>query len=206
MTQRILINKYPVNMFVVLVILMSSTISQAVKKDDNKENVMNSKKIQSVKPDYTAIPFQTITGEETNLAEFAGKVILLVNVASECGFNKQYAPLEKLYKEFKESGLVVIGFPANNFGGQEPGSNEEILSFCTTKFDVTFPMMAKISVKDKDKHPLFVYLTEKSDHTGEISWNFSKFLIDRNGKLVQRFEPKIDPLSDEITDAIKQLL
>lgn len=192
--------------YVVLAVIILCTISQAAEKEDTRESFMKNEEKQTVKPEYLSIPFQTITGEERNLGAFEGNVVLLVNVASECGFTKQYAPLEKLYEKYKDSGLVVIGFPANNFGGQEPGSNEEILNFCTSKFDVTFPMMAKVSVKGNDKHPLFSYLTENSDIKGEIEWNFSKFLIDRDGKLVKRFEPKIDPLSKEITDAIKQLL
>ncbi|KAA3631348.1 MAG: glutathione peroxidase [Calditrichaeota bacterium] len=192
--------------YVVLAVIILCTISQAAEKEDIRESFMKNEEKQTVKPEYLSIPFQTITGEERNLGAFEGNVVLLVNVASECGFTKQYAPLEKLYEKYKDSGLVVIGFPANNFGGQEPGSNEEILNFCTSKFDVTFPMMAKVSVKGNDKHPLFSYLTENSDIKGEIEWNFSKFLIDRDGKLVKRFEPKIDPLSKEITDAIKQLL
>ncbi|MFH2036029.1 MAG: glutathione peroxidase [Candidatus Zixiibacteriota bacterium] len=140
------------------------------------------------------------------LNDFKGKVILIVNVASQCGFTPQYADLEKLYLNYKDSGLVVVGFPANNFGGQEPGTNEEILSFCTTKFDVTFPMMAKVSVKGEDKHPLFIAMTEKSEFPGEIKWNFSKFLIGRNGKLVARFDSQVGPMSAEMTSAIEKLL
>ena len=141
----------------------------------------------SDEPALQDIPFQTITGESTSLKDYAGKVIMIVNVASRCGFTGQYAGLEELYQTYSDSGLVVIGFPANNFGGQEPGSNEEILSFCQTKFDVTFPMMAKVSVKGKDKHPLFRRLTEGNEFSGEIKWNFTKFLIDREGKLAGRF-------------------
>jgi glutathione peroxidase len=156
--------------------------------------------------DIDSIPFETITGDSTSLADYQGKVLLLVNVASECGFTPQYAGLEELYRKFKDSGLVVIGFPANNFGKQEPGTNAEILKFCTSKFDVTFPMMAKISVKGDDKHPLFVQLTEKSPIPGEIEWNFSKFLIDREGNLVARFPSKVKPMSKEIVSAVERLL
>jgi glutathione peroxidase len=156
--------------------------------------------------DYRRIPFETIDGDTTNLAAFDGKVVLVVNTASKCGFTPQYAGLEELYNKYKDSGLVVIGFPANNFGGQEPGTNDEIASFCTVNYGVTFPMMAKVSVKGADKDPLFVELTEKAGIPGEIGWNFSKFLLDRHGKLVARFESKVTPMSDELTGAIRKLL
>ena len=156
--------------------------------------------------DMSKIPFETISGNPTSLASYSGKVILVVNVASKCGFTKQYAGLEELYRKYKDSGLVIIGFPANNFGGQEPGSNEEILKFCQSTFDVTFPMMSKVSVKGEDKHPLFAELTDKSHLPGEIKWNFSKFLIDRNGHLVKRYDSGVDPLSEGLLSDIKELL
>ncbi len=152
------------------------------------------------------IPFKTITGEPTSLREYAGRPVLIVNVASECGYTPQYEGLQTLYQDFKDDGLVVMGFPANNFGGQEPGSNKEILEFCTSKFNVTFPMMAKVSVKGDDKHPLFKYLTEDSPLTGEIKWNFSKFLLDKNGQLVARFETSVEPTSDKVREAIDKVL
>ncbi|HSG99176.1 MAG TPA: glutathione peroxidase [candidate division Zixibacteria bacterium] len=153
-----------------------------------------------------AIPFQTITGEETSLADFAGKVVLIVNVASKCGYTPQYEGLEKLYQRFADSGLVIIGFPANNFGGQEPGSNEEIQQFCTTTYGVTFPMMSKVSVKGDDQHPLFKALTTQADPPGDISWNFHKFLLDRNGAIIARFDTKVEPLSDNMVNAIDAAL
>lgn len=156
--------------------------------------------------DYRHVQLTTITGEKTSLADYDGSVVLLVNVASECGFTKQYAGLEELYNAFKDSGLVVIGFPANNFGGQEPGSNSEILQFCQSRFDVTFPMMAKISVKGDDKHLLYTYLTEQSDVPGEIGWNFNKFLLGRDGKVEARFESAVEPMSDELVSKMKELL
>ncbi|MCB2231517.1 glutathione peroxidase [bacterium] len=155
---------------------------------------------------FTSIPFETIDGKATSLDAYKGKVILIVNTASKCGYTPQYEGLEALYQEYKDSGLVVIGFPANNFGGQEPGTNEQILEFCQTKFDVTFPMMAKISVKGKDIHPLYKYLTEDSKMPGEISWNFNKFLIDRDGRLAARYESKVKPQSEELVGQIKTLL
>ena len=152
------------------------------------------------------IPLETIDGDTVTLADYAGKVVLIVNVASRCGNTPQYTGLQKLYSMYKDSGLVVIGFPANNFGGQEPGTNEEILDFCQTNFNVTFPMMSKISVKGNDKHPLFVELTEKSAIPGEIKWNFSKFLLDKSGNLVARFDSPVKPLSEELLSSIKKLL
>ena len=152
------------------------------------------------------IPFLTISGDTTNLSKYKGKVVLLVNVASKCGFTSQYAGLEKLYQSYKEKGLVVIAFPANNFGNQEPGSNEEILNFCQTNFGVTFPIMSKISVKGEDKHPLYTYLTEHSSFSGEIKWNFSKFIIDQNGQVIKRFAPQTKPNSKKIINKIEGLL
>ena len=152
------------------------------------------------------IPFQTITGDSASLSDYAGKVILIVNVASKCGYTPQYAGLEELYRTYKDSGFVILGFPANNFKNQEPGTNEEILKFCKSKFGVTFPMMAKISVKGEDKHPLYVELTEKSKFPGDITWNFNKFLLDRKGNVVARFDSPVEPMSDELVGHIKELL
>jgi glutathione peroxidase len=156
--------------------------------------------------DVRQLPFETIAGDTTCLADFSGKVVLIVNVASECGYTGQYAGIEELYRTYQEKGLVVIGFPANNFGGQEPGTNEQILKFCESKFGVTFPMMAKVSVKGKDKHPLFVYLTEQAGIPGEIKWNFSKFLVDRDGNLAARFGSGDKPMSGKLVQNIEKLL
>ncbi len=156
--------------------------------------------------DYRKIPFATITGDTTSLEAFKGKVVLVVNVASKCGFTPQYAGLEALYMAKKDKGLVIVGFPANNFKQQEPGTNEEILKFCQTTYDVTFPMMAKISVKGPDKSPLYTYLTEQSHLPGEIGWNFNKFLLDRNGNLVARYESAVTPDDPQLTAKIDSLL
>lgn len=142
---------------------------------------------KQVTNDYLSVPFKTIDGHDTTLAGFKGKTLLIVNVASKCGYTPQYESLEKLYEKYEKLGLLVIGFPANNFGSQEPGTNEEIKTFCEAKYHVTFPMMAKVSVKGVDIHPLFAWLTQKSPHPGEIKWNFSKFLLDKNGKLITRY-------------------
>lgn len=156
--------------------------------------------------DHRTITFKTITGEETSLADFSGQALLVVNVASKCGYTPQYEGLQALYEKYKDQGLTVIGFPANNYGKQEPGSNEEILQFCQSRFAVTFPMMAKVSVKGDNQHPLFAYLTANTDPSGDIPWNFHKFLLDREGAIVARFEPGVEPLSDELTGAIEKAL
>jgi len=142
-----------------------------------------------------------LSGGTIDFSQFKGKKILIVNTASQCGNTPQYADLEKLYEKYKDK-LVIIGFPANNFGQQEPGSNEEIKQFCTKNYGVTFPMAEKVSVKGDDIHPLFKYLVNEAEKMGEkdpIKWNFTKFLVDENGKLVKVFFHKVNPMSDDIT-------
>lgn len=150
----------------------------------------------------------SIDGKPAPLVDYKGKVILIVNVASQCGYTPQYSALESTYEKYKDQGLVILGFPANNFGAQEPGTNEEIKTFCTRKYSVTFPMYAKISVKGVDQAPLYSYLTKETGAglAGDIKWNFTKFLVDRDGKVVQRFEPAVTPDSKEVTGAIEKLL
>lgn len=152
---------------------------------------------------------KSIDGQPTPLSEFHGKVVLLVNVASRCGFTPQYTALESVYEKYKSRGLVIVGIPANNFGGQEPGTNEEIKTFCTKKYNVSFPMMSKVSVKGDDMTPLYKFLTAKDTDpkfSGEIGWNFTKFLFDRNGQPVARFDSAITPDSAEVTAAIESAL
>ena len=149
----------------------------------------------------------SIDGEATALGAYKGKVLLMVNVASRCGFTPQYKGLEALYRKYKDRGLVVMGFPANNFGGQEPGTNNEIKAFCSRNFDVSFPMFSKISVKGADTHPLYQFLTDKSAHPetgGEVPWNFTKFLADGDGKVIGRFAPDVEPA--KISPAIEAAL
>lgn len=150
----------------------------------------------------------SIDGRPAPLADYKGKVILIVNVASQCGYTPQYSALEETYEKYKGQGFVILGFPANNFGAQEPGTNEEIKTFCTRKYSVTFPMYAKLSVKGDDQAPLYTYLTKETGAgiSGDIKWNFTKFLVDRNGKVVQRFEPAVTPDSKEVTEAIEKQL
>lgn len=166
-----------------------------------------------VTPTYAAssvydFSLPSIDGQPTSLSTYKGKVVLMVNVASKCGYTPQYSALESTYEKYKDQGFVILGFPANNFGAQEPGTNAEIKTFCSTKFNVSFPMFSKISVKGSDTAPLYQYLTEKANPAlaGEIKWNFTKFLVDRSGKVVQRFEPAVTPDSPEVLAAIEKLL
>ena len=149
---------------------------------------------------------KTIDGKEVSLGDFKGKALLIVNVASRCGFTPQYEGLEKLYEKYKGRGLEILGFPANNFMGQEPGTNEEIKKFCGLKYKVTFPMFSKISVKGKDIHPLYRYLTQESGLDGDISWNFNKFLVSPEGKIVARFGSRTEPLSKELEEKLESIL
>jgi glutathione peroxidase len=143
----------------------------------------------------------SLDGKSIDLADYKGKKILIVNTASQCGYTPQYADLEKLYKQYNGK-LAIIGFPANNFGNQEPGSNEEIADFCQKNYGVTFPMAAKVSVKGDDIAPLFQYLVKEAAELGvtdPIKWNFTKFLVDENGKLIKVFSHKVNPMSEDIT-------
>lgn len=157
--------------------------------------------------DLYDISLKTIEGEPTTLAPYRGKVLLVVNVASKCGHTQQYAGLEALYKEKKDEGLVILGFPCNDFGNQEPGSNEEIMAFCSRNHGVTFPLFDKIHVKGENQHPLYTLLTGPgSPFPGDVRWNFGKFLIGRDGKIISRFEPKTQPDSEELRAAVLKAL
>jgi glutathione peroxidase len=152
---------------------------------------------------------KSIDGQPVSLKNYSGKVVMLVNVASKCGFTPQYAGLESLYEKYKDRGFVIVGIPANNFGQQEPGTNEEIKTFCSRKYNVTFPMMSKVSVLGDDQTPLYRFLTDKTtdpQYSGDIKWNFTKFLFDRNGKPVARFEPATTPDSPEVRSAVESAL
>ena len=146
-----------------------------------------------------------IDGKEVDLSKYKGKVVLFVNVASECGYTKQYTGLQAIYEKYGKQGFVVIGVPANDFGSQEPGTNEEIVKFCSSKYKVTFPMLAKVSVKGKEQTPLYGFLTSKETnpkYSGEIGWNFEKFLVNKQGEVVGKFKSGIAPESDELVKAI----
>ncbi|HMS55654.1 MAG TPA: glutathione peroxidase [Fimbriimonadaceae bacterium] len=147
-----------------------------------------------------------IDGVKQPLSKYRGKTLLIVNVASYCGNTKQYSALEALYRKHKGSGLVILGFPANDFGEQEPGSDKEIKEFCTSKFDVTFPMFSKIKVSGEGKHPLYQWLVSKTEDKKDVEWNFGKFLVSKDGKRVQRFKARTSPDSPEFLDELVKAL
>ena len=152
------------------------------------------------------LKIKSITGDELNIAEMKGKTILLVNVASKCGFTKQYDELQQLYDNFKDKGLIVIGIPSNQFGGQEPGSESEIKNFCETNFDITFPMTSKYDVKGKNAHPIYLWAKESYGNSTVPKWNFHKILINKEGKVEDTFASFTKPLSKKLTKAIDDIL
>jgi len=152
---------------------------------------------------------KSIEGNERKLSDFDGKVCLVVNVASECGLTPQYDGLQRLYTQYRDRGLEILGFPCNQFGGQEPGSAAEIQNFCRTNYDVEFPLFEKIEVNGDGRHPLYAWLASEEvgpDAAGDIAWNFAKFLIGRDGKTIARFAPKIEPCSTDVTSRIDEAL
>jgi glutathione peroxidase len=160
-------------------------------------------------PSVTDIALTTLSGQPTTLAEFADGPVLVVNVASKCGLTPQYTALEQLAKDYGERGLTVIGVPCNQFMGQEPGTAEDIQSFCSTTYGVTFPLLAKTDVNGADRHPLYVELTKVADAAGEagdVQWNFEKFLLAPGGEVVNRFRPRTDPAAPEVISAIEAVL
>jgi len=152
---------------------------------------------------------RAIDGAERSLSEYAGKALLVVNVASKCGFTPQYTGLEELYRTMKERGLVVLGFPCNQFGGQEPGTEEEIQAFCSTTYDVTFPLFSKLDVNGEGRHPLYAWLTAQDTQpkgAGDVQWNFEKFVLDRTGHVVARFGTKTPPAAEALLEALEKAL
>ena len=153
------------------------------------------------------IPLKDINGKDTTLAAYKGRVLLIVNVASHCGFTPQYKGLEALYKKYSDQGFTVLGFPCNQFGGQEPGTDAEIVQFCSSKYDVTFPLFDKIEVNGANRHPLYVMLAgPASPFPGNITWNFNKFLIGKDGAIIKRFDSKVTPESSELTQPVETAL
>jgi glutathione peroxidase len=190
---------------VAFVVLFAVRVKRAGAKDVVKEPSAVSSTTQPAGP--LSFVMKDINGKEFDLASLKGKPVMLVNTASKCGLTKQYAGLEALYRKYQAQGFVIVGVPANNFGGQEPGSDEEIKTFCSTKYDVTFPMLSKVSVKGDDKHPLYKFLTEEptaGEFAGEIGWNFTKFLVDRNGQLMARFDSKTAPDDEKVVGAVEK--
>ncbi len=178
--------------FVTLISLLGLAVGNAQSGGAKTPKVLNFK-------------MKAIDGAEVDLAKYKGKVVLFVNVASKCGLTPQYKGLQALYEKYQSKGLVIIGVPANEFGGQEPGTDAEIAKFCTSKYNVTFPMLSKVVVKGKGQTPLYQFLTSKETNPkfgGEIKWNFTKFLVSREGEVVNRFEPRVSLDSDEVKIAI----
>ncbi|MFZ4619924.1 MAG: glutathione peroxidase [Bacteroidota bacterium] len=155
---------------------------------------------------FYGFTMKTLEGKDRSLAEYKGKVVMVVNTASFCGYTPQYKDLETLYKQFKDKGFVIIGFPANNFGKQEPGTDKDIAVFCERNYGVSFPMFSKISVKGDDIHPLYKYLTTSTQFKEDIAWNFTKFIIDKNGNVAAKYASKVKPTEKEVTSKIDELL
>ena len=163
-------------------------------------------KKMETQPKLYSFTMKTIDGKDKKLSDYKGKVLMIVNVASKCGHTPQYKGLEAIYEKYKDSGFMILGFPANNFLWQEPGSDKEIKEFCTLNYGVTFDMFSKISVKGKDQHPLYQFLTKEPSVAGEVKWNFQKYLVDRQGSVVDKFAPGTEPTEKEVIDKIEKLL
>lgn len=192
-----------------LLITVSLALSAVVVNTKPRRSVKASGGSAKASPSVYDFNMKDIDQRNVNLAQYKGKVLLIVNVASKCGFTPQYEGLQKVYTKYKDQGFVILGFPANNFHGQEPGTNAEIKEFCSTKYRVNFPLFSKISVKGNDIDPLYKFLTSKEtdpEFGGEITWNFNKFLVDKTGKIVARFDSKDTPESEKVVSAIEAAL
>lgn len=177
-----------------------STMAMQVSEPEDKEKKVVSK-------DVLGYEIEMIDGTNQSLEQYRGKVVLMVNVASKCGLTPQYEGLEALYRKYEKDGLVIIGFPANDFRSQEPGTNKEIAQFCTEKYDVTFPMAAKIRVKGKEAHPLYKQLSAQPKPIGgEPEWNFAKFLVNRKGEVVERYPSRTPPTDEKLIKSVEKLL
>ncbi|MFM8559453.1 MAG: glutathione peroxidase [bacterium] len=194
-----------VQLFVVLTVIALVSVMQATAKSTGKARMSDSKTAPAAQGVHS-FTVTTIDGKSRSLADYRGRALLIVNTASRCGFTKQYATLETLYDTYKARGFEVLAFPANDFMGQEPGTNAEIQKFCTTKYSTSFPLFAKVKVKGDDMVPLYRYLTKNSGYPGDIPWNFTKFLVDANGQVVARFDPRTAPDSPELVAALEKVL
>jgi glutathione peroxidase len=197
-----------ISMIVSVLIVVTVVTFAAIKNGEaSAENRSETKEVKNMAKKIGDFKVKDIDGKEVDLSIYEGKVVLIVNVASKCGYTKQYNGLEAIYNKYKDQGLVILGFPCNDFGGQEPGTNDEIKEFCSTKFSVTFPMMDKVSVLGENKTPLFAFLTDNAvTGTKDIKWNFEKFLINKKGEIVERFVSKDEPEGEKITKAIEAQL
>jgi glutathione peroxidase len=169
-------------------------------------NAQSKEKQMEQQPKLYSFIMKTIDGKDKQLSDYKGNVLLIVNVASKCGNTPQYEGLESIYKKYKDRGFMILGFPANNFLGQEPGTNDDIKKFCILNYGVTFEMFSKISVKGSDQDPLYQYLTKESPVPGAVTWNFQKYLVDRQGNIVEKFAPRTKPEEKEVIEKIEQLL
>ncbi len=184
------------NAIVLVALLMFQIIVIAQTKEKQMET----------QPALYSFTMKTIDGNEKKLSDYKGNVLMIVNVASKCGHTPQYKGLEALYEKYKDRGFMILGFPANNFLWQEPGTDSEIKQFCSTKYGVTFDMFSKISVKGNDQHPLYRYLTEESSVPGVVKWNFQKYLVDKKGNVIDKFEPGTEPTDVKVITEIEKLL
>ncbi len=189
-------------MKILIVTLFFLAVNVPIAKSQTSDSSKTSMSEKSVL-DFT---MTTIDGKPRPLSSYKGKVLMIVNTASKCGFTPQYETLEKLYETYKDSGFQILAFPANNFGKQEPGTNSEIKDFCSTQFHTTFDLFEKISVKGNDQHPLYQYITKASPYQGAIKWNFQKYLVDRNGNIVAKYLSAVDPMSKEVRSEVEKLL
>ncbi len=182
------------------IVLLASFTFQMILFAQTKEKQMEKL------PQLYSFTMKTIDGKDKKLSDYKGKVLMIVNVASKCGHTPQYKGLEAIYEKYNNRGFMILGFPANNFLRQEPGTNEEIKKFCSLNYGVTFDMFSKISVKGNDQHPLYHFLTKESPVPGDVKWNFQKYLVDRKGNVVYKFSPGTEPTEKEVIDEIEKLL
>ena len=180
--------------FILLILFTSVLVSQP-----KEQTLVDTKSIY----DFT---MKTIDGKEKSLADYRGEVLLVVNVASQCGYTPQYKDLEEVFEKYKGKGFRILAFPANNFGEQEPGSDQEIKTFCQTNYSVTFDLFSKISVKGDDQHPLYSYITKESPFPGDVKWNFQKYLVDKNGNIVAMFPSRVKPTDKAFIEKVESLL
>jgi glutathione peroxidase len=193
------------NIFIIVFVLAFTAPLLSCSRDADRQNQKNNSVMKNDSINVYGIKVRTFDGQEKSLADYKGKVLLIVNVASKCGYTPQYEGLEKIYEKYKDKGFEILAFPCNDFGGQEPGSNEEIQNFCKTNYNVTFTLFDKVKVLGGEKSELYSRLIN-FEPSGDISWNFEKFLIDKNGYVASRYKSKVKPESDELTSAIESKL
>ncbi|MEZ4691493.1 MAG: glutathione peroxidase [Ignavibacteria bacterium] len=195
--------KFKISFLLVILVLTVGCSKTKTGNSENLSNNLNSKKDITVNKNIYDISVINMDGDTVKLSDYKGKVLMIVNVASKCGYTSQYEGLENIYQKYNEKGFEILAFPCNDFGGQEPGTNEEIRTFCETKFNVTFPLFDKIEVLGDNKSPLYERLINNSEPAGDIGWNFEKFIISKDGDIIARYKSKVTPESDEITGVIE---